>query len=115
MLRTAKRNGHELMLHLPMEPFDARENAGPNALMTGHSPWEIRLLMEWGLSRVQGIVGVNNHMGSRFTSRSDGMSVVMDYLRDSGLFYLDSRTASSKVSEETAQAAGARVRVESRA
>ena len=106
MLRTAKRNGHELMLHLPMEPFDAGENAGPNALMTGHSPWEIRLLMEWGLSRVQGIVGVNNHMGSRFTSRSDGMSVVMDYLRDSGLFYLDSRTASSKVSEETAQAAG---------
>ena len=103
------RNGHELMLHFPMEPLDERQNPGRNALMVEHADWEIRLLMDWGVGRVPGIVGVNNHMGSRFTSVPRAMAPVMEYLGESGLFYLDSKTNASEVSAAAAASAGVAV------
>jgi polysaccharide deacetylase 2 family uncharacterized protein YibQ len=97
MLDEARRRGHELMLHFPMEPLGDGDDPGPKALMTWHAPWEIRLYLEWGLARVPGIVGVNNHMGSRFTAEPEAMASVMEVLRERGLFYLDSRTTASNV------------------
>ncbi len=90
------------MLHFPMEPVAEDIDPGPKALMVSHAPWEIRLFLEWGLARVPGIVGVNNHMGSRFTANPEAMSSVMEVLREKGLFYLDSRTTASDVGAASA-------------
>lgn len=106
LLERARRRGHELMLHFPMEPVANDINPGPKALMVSHAPWEIRLFLEWGLARVPGIVGVNNHMGSRFTAEPEAMASVMDVLREKGLFYLDSRTTASDVGTASAAEAG---------
>ncbi|MBL4907289.1 MAG: divergent polysaccharide deacetylase family protein, partial [Sneathiella sp.] len=58
---------------------------------------EIRQVTLKNLSQFSGYVGVNNHMGSKFTSYEEGMAAVMDILRDKGLLFLDSRTiATSK-------------------
>jgi polysaccharide deacetylase 2 family uncharacterized protein YibQ len=106
LLKRARRRGHELMLHFPMEPVGEDIDPGPKALMVAHAPWEIRLFLEWGLARVPGIVGVNNHMGSRFTAEPEAMAIVMEVLREKGLFYLDSRTTASDVGATSAAETG---------
>ncbi len=98
----ARRLGHELMLHVPMEPLDAGVNAGPDVLSTGLAPEEIRRRLAWGLDRMTGYVGINNHMGSRFTRSIAGMAVVMQELRRRGLLFLDSKTINDSVGDRMA-------------
>ena len=98
----ARRNGHELMLHVPMEPLNASEDAGPGMLGVDMSSEEIRQRLVSGLDRLQGYVGINNHMGSRFTRSPDGMSVVMQELRRRGLLFLDSVTINDSVGDRVA-------------
>jgi uncharacterized protein len=105
MLQTAAGHDFELMLHLPMEPLgDA--NPGPEALLVGLDPTELRRRVRWAIGQVPGAVGVNNHMGSRFTVDAPGLEIVMEELRRHGLFYLDSRTNSASLAEGKARAAG---------
>ncbi|MSO85776.1 MAG: divergent polysaccharide deacetylase family protein [Rhodospirillales bacterium] len=95
--RDARANGHELMLHVAMEPNDKSVDPGPNVLLVGQDANEIRKSLEWGLARFEGYVGVNNHMGSRFTRDPAGMTVVMEELARRGLLFLDSRTSGKTV------------------
>lgn len=87
--RTAR---HELLVHVPMQPLSPQADPGPNALTTALAEAEIRRRLRWGLDRLDGYVGANNHMGSRFTENAAGMGVVMDELKARGLLFLDSRT-----------------------
>jgi polysaccharide deacetylase 2 family uncharacterized protein YibQ len=91
------RAGHELLLHLPMEAESRRISPGPNALRTGLEPTELLDLLAWNLGRFNGYVGVNNHMGSRFTADAGGMRTVLAELERRGLMFLDSRTSSHSV------------------
>lgn len=98
--------GHELLLHVPMEPTDKEWDTGPNALMLDLAPKELQRRMDWAFDRFEGYVGVNNHMGSRFTEDSLAMDRVMAELSDRGLFFLDSLTTMHSVGPETSRAAG---------
>ena len=84
--------GHELLVHMPMEPI-GNESPGPNALLTSLTDAELLETIDWNLTRFDGFVGVNNHMGSRFTKDSARMKLVMEELQKRGLLFLDSRTA----------------------
>jgi len=89
----ARAKGHEVMLHLPMEPLDAKRNdPGPNALYVGMDEAELRRRLNWSLDRFDDYAGVNNHMGSRFTADPRGMAIVLDELQKRGRFWLDSHT-----------------------
>ncbi len=101
--RDAKAHGHELMVHVPMQPQSASYDPGTEVLEVGLSPDEIRRRLDWGLSRFDGYVGINNHMGSRFTSDPAGMRVVMAELRRRGLAFIDSVTSERTVGAETAR------------
>ena len=101
--RDARTLGHELMLHVAMEPNDKSIDPGPNVLLTGQPAGEIRKSLEWGFDRFEGYVGVNNHMGSRFTRDAAGMTVVMEELAKRGLLFLDSRTSGKTVAAALAQ------------
>jgi hypothetical protein len=92
-----RRRGHELMLHLPMEPEGPFNYPGPNALMTGLSAEENLRRLYWSLDRFDGFVGVNNHMGSRFTASREAMTLVLAELNRRGLLFLDSRTGARSV------------------
>jgi len=88
---TARAAGHEIMLHLPMEPLDAkRNNPGPNALYVGLDEAELQRRLSWHLDRFPDYVGVNNHMGSRFTANAAGMALVMNEISRRQVFWLDS-------------------------
>ena len=104
--RAAREAGHELLVHLPMEPDDDAEDPGPNALTTGLGEAELRRRLEWGLDRFEGYVGVNNHMGSRFTRDEAAMRVVLAEVASRGLLFLDSRTVAESVAWRLAMDAG---------
>jgi uncharacterized protein len=89
----AREAGHELFLHVPMEAFGARADAGPHGLLTSQSRDQILDRLRWDLGRFDGFVGINNHMGSKFTSDERSMTPVMEELRTRGLVFLDSRTS----------------------
>jgi polysaccharide deacetylase 2 family uncharacterized protein YibQ len=101
--RDAKAHGHELMVHVPMQPQSASYDPGPEVLEVGLAADEIRRRLDWGLSRFEGYVGINNHMGSRFTSDPAGMRVVMAELRRRGIAFIDSVTSERTVGAEIAR------------
>lgn len=102
----ARAAGHELMLHMPMEPLNDAIDPGPRALTVDLPAAEIAARLRWGLERFDGMVGVNNHMGSRFTADADAMATVMDVLDEAGLLFLDSRTSGQTTGVAMAAEAG---------
>jgi uncharacterized protein len=82
--------GHELLLQLPMEPFDYPDNdPGPQTLLTSLAPEQNIDRMHWMMSRFQGYVGVANYMGSRFTASDAAFAPVLREVAKRGLMYLD--------------------------
>jgi len=103
--KDARDAGHELMLHMPMEPM-GHEDPGPGALLTGLPPEELHRRLETALASFTGFDGVNNHMGSKFTADPAGMELVVDELQERHLFFLDSRTSARTVGETIARQHG---------
>ena len=103
--RTARGRGHELMLHLPMEPNGCND-PGPNALLVSLTDTELKQRVGQALDSFDGYVGVNNHMGSRFTTFRPGMETVLRQFKARGLMFLDSRTTAQTIGDQTAQELG---------
>ncbi|WP_244434060.1 divergent polysaccharide deacetylase family protein [Azospirillum sp. B506] len=89
--KAARAHGHELMLHMPMEP-SVKADPGPNALLVSLDKGEIVKRFRAALDSFDGYVGVNNHMGSRFTADRAALAPVLAELHRRGLLWLDSRT-----------------------
>jgi uncharacterized protein len=103
----ARAAGHEVMLHLPMEPLDAkRNNPGPNALLVDLDAAELQRRLTWHLDRFSDYVGVNNHMGSRFTANAGRMGQVLDELGRRQVFWLDSLSGPSSAGPALARQRG---------
>ncbi|MGQ0676015.1 MAG: divergent polysaccharide deacetylase family protein [Rhodospirillales bacterium] len=102
----ARRAGHELMLHLPMEPISASEDPGPHPLMTWLARGELERRLAMMLTRFDGFVGVNNHMGSRMTLDLGAMLPVLEEIRGRGLLFVDSRTVAGSVAGPLADRLG---------
>jgi polysaccharide deacetylase 2 family uncharacterized protein YibQ len=102
----AKKAGHELFLHISMEPGGTAVDPGPNALLTGLGGKELLRRLRWALGSFKGYVGVNNHMGSKFTQDRQGMALVLGELGRRGLAFLDSRTSAKTLGAELARRMG---------
>jgi polysaccharide deacetylase 2 family uncharacterized protein YibQ len=101
------RAGHQVWLHLPMEPRGYPDNRpGPGAVFVSMDDAEVRRTVHSALNSVPHVVGVNNHMGSRATEDMRLMTVVMQELRGRGMWFIDSRTTTETVAEEAARAVG---------
>jgi polysaccharide deacetylase 2 family uncharacterized protein YibQ len=98
----ARRAGHELLVHVPMEPINAHMDMGPNGLAVDQTRDEVLRRLRWGLERFDGYVGINNHMGSRFTADAEAMGWVLGELKARGLLFLDSRTIAHSAGETVA-------------
>lgn len=101
----ARRAGHELLVHMPMEP-DSANDPGPNALLKDLETNEFSRRISWNLSRFNGFVGVNNHMGSLMTEQAGPMVRLMVILRQRGMLFMDSLTSPKSVAIKAANAIG---------
>jgi polysaccharide deacetylase 2 family uncharacterized protein YibQ len=106
LVAAARKGGHEVMAHLPMEPMSAKENPGPGALKVNMDEATIRKTVASDLDNWSGYVGVNNHMGSRFTKDRARMGYVMEELRARGLLWLDSKTIGDSAGPAAAREVG---------
>ncbi|WOF73742.1 divergent polysaccharide deacetylase family protein [Parvibaculaceae bacterium PLY_AMNH_Bact1] len=98
--------GHEVMVHIPMEP-EGDADPGPNALLIDQTSDQIASLLARQLDQFPGAIGFNNHMGSRFTADVRALLPVMREARARGMLFLDSRTSANTLAAKIGEAAGA--------
>jgi len=104
--RAAKR-GHLVLAHVPMQALNGKD-PGAMGLKPNMTADEIARRLGWNLARVPGLVGINNHEGSRFTADATALAPVMATLRARHLFFFDSRTGPQSAVRAAARAAGVR-------
>jgi uncharacterized protein len=103
----ARATGHEVLLNLPMEPINFPANdPGPRALLTSLSAQQNLERLDWVLGRIQGYVGVTNHMGSRFTTMPEAVKPVLSAINDRGLMFVDSRASTRSIATKLASDLG---------
>ena len=103
----ARKNGHDLLIHLPMEPDDyPTQDPGNGAIMAHYSEGEVRSVLQRALKRIPHAVGFNNHMGSKITRDERIMRTLLAEAKKRQLLFLDSRTTSHSVAYDLAQSLG---------
>ncbi len=87
------RAGKETLLHMPMEPLTyPKDKPGAGALFTDMNEAELLHQLAQNFAAVPHVSGVNNHMGSKFMSDEEKLSLVFRELKNRDLFFIDSRT-----------------------
>ncbi|WP_084134616.1 divergent polysaccharide deacetylase family protein [Paenibacillus harenae] len=106
----AHRLGHDVIVHMPMEPVKGlRRWLGPGALTTDLPDAEIRKRVEDAIEDVPYAIGMNNHMGSKVTADERVMRIVLEVCKERGLFFLDSRTTYKTVVPKMAKELNVRI------
>jgi polysaccharide deacetylase 2 family uncharacterized protein YibQ len=86
----ARAQRHEILLQVPMEPFDYPDNdPGPQTLLTTLAAEQNLDRLYWHLSRFQGYAGIANFMGARFVATEAVMQPIIREAAKRGLSYLD--------------------------
>jgi polysaccharide deacetylase 2 family uncharacterized protein YibQ len=105
LAREARHQGRECLVSIPMEPsgFPVIEE-GDKALLTGNSPAQNRLDLDWVLSNVQGCVGATSASdgmeGERFAESMQSFTDLLSTLDHRGLLYLDARPGAPRPEAE---------------
>ncbi len=100
----ARSKGHEIMLHLPMQPNEfPAVNPGPGALLSQMSADEFIDQLKADLDQIPGLKGVNNHMGSAISTSPERMRQIFSILKKRGLYYIDSRTTAETMARPSAE------------
>ncbi|MFZ0528280.1 MAG: divergent polysaccharide deacetylase family protein [Xanthobacteraceae bacterium] len=86
----ARASGHEILLQVPMEPFDYPDNdPGPQTLLTSLTPEQNIERLHWVMSQFQGYVGLANSMGARFTASETSFAPILRETAKRGLIFVD--------------------------
>jgi polysaccharide deacetylase 2 family uncharacterized protein YibQ len=105
LAEAATKRGHLVLAHVPMQALNGKD-PGPMGLKPQMTRDEIARRLGWNLARVPGLVGINNHEGSRFTADAAALKPVMATLKARHLFFFDSRTGPESAVRGAARAAG---------
>jgi polysaccharide deacetylase 2 family uncharacterized protein YibQ len=94
----ARAQRHEILLQIPMEPYDYPDNdPGPQTLLATLGPEENLDRLLWHLGRLQGYAGIANFMGARFVATDAAMGPVIREASKRGLSYFDDGSAPRSV------------------
>lgn len=100
----ARASGHEVMIELPMEPYDYPNNdTGPYTLLTSANAQENLRRTEWLLSRAVGYFGVTNYQGAKYATDTRAISPVFEVLHNRGLSFIHDGSAPRSVFETVAK------------
>jgi uncharacterized protein len=101
----ARAQHHEILLQIPMEPYDYPDNdPGPQTLLTSLGPEQNIDRLYWHLSRLQGYAGIANFMGARFIGTDSAMQPVLRDAAKRGLAFFDDGSAARSVAPAVAGA-----------
>ena len=95
--------GHEILVHLPMQPKGADNKLNPGTLLSSMTETQFLRQLMLHLQSVPYAIGASNHMGSQLTAERRPMLLTMSTLKSWGnLFFLDSRTTKDTVAQTVA-------------
>jgi polysaccharide deacetylase 2 family uncharacterized protein YibQ len=104
LVERARAQRHEVLLQIPMEPFDYPDNdPGPQTLLTTLNAEQNLDRLFWHLSRFQGYAGIANFMGARFVVTDAAMQPIVREAAKRGLGYLDDGSAPRSVASALAE------------
>jgi len=98
--------GAEVILHLPMEPLTATFHNDGYIILADMNQEAVLDILNRSVEEVPGVLGVNNHMGSRITSNRRIMTWILEELQTRGLYFLDSRTIARSVAYQVSREIG---------
>lgn len=102
-MQTARREGHEIVMQVPLEPFDyPAVDPGRNTLTVEADPAENRDRLYHSLSRITNYTGVMNYMGGRFVTDAAAMAPFFAELGQRGLMYLDDGSSAKSLAADMA-------------
>ncbi len=100
----ARRQGHEVLIDLPMEPSDyPARDPGPRAMMTSLTRAQNLERLDWLLAQADQEVGVVGAMGSAFLAEPKAVEPVLRELKARGLMYLDNGAVRDNAALELAR------------
>jgi len=98
-MQDARRDGHEILLQIPMEPFDYPDNApGPHALLVSRGATKNLAELHRSMGQITNYTGIMNYLGGRFLSEADALEPLMRDLGKRGLLFLDDGTSAQSLS-----------------
>ncbi|MCX7770861.1 MAG: divergent polysaccharide deacetylase family protein [Proteobacteria bacterium] len=95
----------DILVHMPMEPhsFDKYKDGETKFLTTEMDAEEIKKLSKIYLDSVPNAIGVNNHMGSKFTEDAERLEIFLENIQGRKMFFLDSKTSINSVAGNVAE------------
>jgi len=103
LVERARMQHHEVLLQIPMEPYDYPDNdPGPQTLLTTLAAEQNIDRLYWHLSRFQGYAGIANFMGARFVATDTAMLPIVKEAAKRGLGYFDDGASRSVAPSLTA-------------
>ncbi|AZO11038.1 MULTISPECIES: divergent polysaccharide deacetylase family protein [unclassified Mesorhizobium] len=102
-MQAARQGGHEIVMQIPLEPFDyPNVNPGRNTLTVTASPAENLKSLHWALSRTTNYTGIMNYMGARFSADAAAMGPFIAELGKRGLAYVDDGSSARSLASDLA-------------
>jgi polysaccharide deacetylase 2 family uncharacterized protein YibQ len=95
-------NGHEVLIHVPLEPEDSTEPQETNTILTTMLSNEITQQVNSWINELPLAVGMNNHQGSLATRDAVTMSSIFSALSGKNLYFIDSLTTEQSVVSDVA-------------
>lgn len=98
--------GKELLLHQPMQAINLKVDPGPGAITPTMHTYEIADVVRQNIAQIGPVVGMNNHEGSLITESAPKIGAVLEVCKNTGIFFLDSRTTANSVVSQVAMEFG---------
>ena len=103
----ARAAGHEVMIEMPMEPYDYPNNdTGPYTLLTTANADENRRRSQWVISQATGYFGVTNYQGAKYATDSRAITPVFEQLNERGLAFIHDGSAPRSTFETVSKKTG---------
>lgn len=99
----ARQGGHELLLQVPLEPFDYPDNdPGENTLLTGADTNKNTDNLHTVMGRFTTYVGVINYMGGKFTADAGALDPLLAEMTKRGLMFVDDGSSARSLADKAA-------------
>ncbi|PLK70036.1 hypothetical protein C0V73_16600 [Rhizobium sp. TH135] len=106
-MQEARRKGHEIVLQVPMEPFDyPAMDPGRGTLLTEKAAASNLANLHQAMAQITNYTGIMNYMGARFMADDKAMDPVMRDIGKRGLMFLDDGSTARSLSGDFAKAIG---------
>ena len=103
---SAHRRGRDVLLCLPVEALDDDGGREAEVLRASDPPNQVIQVVDRSFANVPHVIGVTFPMGARFVEDPVGMRLVLERLRQRGLFLLDDGSAPRGAARRVAESLG---------